>query len=226
LPGYIKLYRKLLDNPIFQNEKILKVFIWCLLKASYTEHEQLVGLQKVILHPGQFVYGRLKASEELKIKPSTCNDIITWLKREQIIDIKTNNKFSLITIVNWDLYQVDEEESDSKTDNKPTTNRQQSNTNKKGKEREERKEVIYIPTLDEVKAYCKERKNKVDPQKWYDFYSAKGWMIGKNKMKDWKAAVRTWEHEEKPQNKPPQASNFNQRPTPTDEECERLYKDV
>lgn len=49
------------------------------------------------------------------------------------------------------------------------------------------------PSLDEVKAYCLERKNSVDPQAFVDFYEAKGWMIGKNKMKDWKAAVRTWE---------------------------------
>jgi len=49
------------------------------------------------------------------------------------------------------------------------------------------------PELSEVSAYCQERKNNVDPQTWLDFYTAKGWMIGKNKMKDWKAAVRTWE---------------------------------
>lgn len=49
------------------------------------------------------------------------------------------------------------------------------------------------PSLEEVKAYCLERKNEVDPQKWLDHYTAKGWMIGKNKMKDWKAAIRTWE---------------------------------
>lgn len=49
------------------------------------------------------------------------------------------------------------------------------------------------PTLEEVKAYCEERKNGVDPQQFIDFYSAKGWMIGKNKMVDWKSAVRTWE---------------------------------
>jgi hypothetical protein len=49
------------------------------------------------------------------------------------------------------------------------------------------------PTLEEVKAYCNERNNKIDAERWYDFYSSKGWMIGKNKMKDWKAAVRTWE---------------------------------
>ena len=49
------------------------------------------------------------------------------------------------------------------------------------------------PSFDEVKAYCDERQNKVNPQSFIDFYEAKGWMVGKNKMKDWKAAVRTWE---------------------------------
>ena len=53
------------------------------------------------------------------------------------------------------------------------------------------------PTLPEVEKYCKERKNNVDPQRWYDFYQSKGWMVGKNKMKDWKAAVRTWEKDNK-----------------------------
>lgn len=49
------------------------------------------------------------------------------------------------------------------------------------------------PSLDDVKAYCKERGGKVDAERWYDFYASKGWMIGKNKMKDWRAAVRRWE---------------------------------
>jgi len=49
------------------------------------------------------------------------------------------------------------------------------------------------PSLDEVRDYCLERHNGIDPEQWYDFYASKGWMIGKNKMKDWKAAVRTWE---------------------------------
>lgn len=55
------------------------------------------------------------------------------------------------------------------------------------------KKAFNLPTIEEVRAYCKERGNDVDPSKWHNFYSAKGWMIGKNKMKDWKAAVRTWE---------------------------------
>lgn len=49
------------------------------------------------------------------------------------------------------------------------------------------------PTLEEVQAYCLERGKGVDAQKWFDYYSANGWKVGKNPMKDWKAAVRTWE---------------------------------
>lgn len=49
------------------------------------------------------------------------------------------------------------------------------------------------PTVDQVKAYCEERGNGIDPQRFVDFYSSKGWMVGKNKMKDWKAAIRGWE---------------------------------
>lgn len=60
------------------------------------------------------------------------------------------------------------------------------------------------PTVEEVQAYCRERKNNVDAQRFVDFYSAKGWLVGKSKMKDWKAAVRTWERGDnsKPQRGP------------------------
>ena len=74
----------------------------------------------------------------------------------------------------------------------------------KDKEEETKKEVntdvftkkntaFHPPTFDQVKAYCTERGNHVDAQAFVDFYTSKGWMIGKNKMRDWKAAVRTWE---------------------------------
>lgn len=49
------------------------------------------------------------------------------------------------------------------------------------------------PTVDDVRAYCAERNNNVDAERFVDYYTANGWQVGKNKMKDWKAAVRTWE---------------------------------
>ena len=67
--------------------------------------------------------------------------------------------------------------------------------------RGEKSKRFYPPTLDEVKQYCEERKNNIDPMAFIDFYSSKGWMIGKNRMKDWKAAVRTWERKRKEESK-------------------------
>lgn len=53
------------------------------------------------------------------------------------------------------------------------------------------------PTVDEVRAYCHDRQNGIDPEAFIDFYESKGWMVGKNKMKDWKATVRNWERRNK-----------------------------
>ena len=74
------------------------------------------------------------------------------------------------------------------------------NDNENIKEKDKKKSATSRapskPTIEEIAAYCRERGNSVDPQAFYDFYESKGWMIGKNHMKDWKAAVRTWERKE------------------------------
>jgi hypothetical protein len=56
-----------------------------------------------------------------------------------------------------------------------------------------KRKVFKPPTLDEVFVYCQERGKGINAQQWHDHYTSNGWMVGKNKMKDWKAAVRTWE---------------------------------
>lgn len=55
------------------------------------------------------------------------------------------------------------------------------------------------PTVDEVRDYCQERGNSVDPERFVDFYASKGWLVGKTKMKDWRAAVRSWERSDSQQ---------------------------
>lgn len=59
--------------------------------------------------------------------------------------------------------------------------------------KKEEKKKFHPPTVGEVTDYCRERNNHVDPDRFVDFYASKGWMVGKTKMKDWKASVRTWE---------------------------------
>lgn len=70
--------------------------------------------------------------------------------------------------------------------------------------REGKSRAFTPPSLIEVTDYCRERNNTVDPQRFIDFYESKGWFVGKNKMKDWKAAVRTWEQRDKNTPKPKQ----------------------
>jgi len=57
--------------------------------------------------------------------------------------------------------------------------------------------LFTIPTISEVESYCLERKNNIDAESFINFYDSKGWMVGKNKMKDWRACIRTWEMREK-----------------------------
>lgn len=72
-----------------------------------------------------------------------------------------------------------------KTSKSNTTSINNMNSNTKG--------VFKKPKINEIKEYCTERRNTVDAETFFDFYESKGWLIGKNKMKSWKACVRTWE---------------------------------
>lgn len=67
------------------------------------------------------------------------------------------------------------------------------NVNVNGEVQKGKRQRFTAPTIDQVKAYCLERHNKVDPERFVNYYESNGWKVGKNPMRDWKAAVRTWE---------------------------------
>ena len=75
------------------------------------------------------------------------------------------------------------------------------NMNKNMNMKENKRGGFAPPTLSEVQAYCKERNNNVNAETFVNFYQSKDWYVGKNKMKDWKAAVRTWENKSRQENK-------------------------
>lgn len=189
--GWIKIHRVLLDSDVFEsgNEKLLRTWIWVLLKASHKERSCTVGLQTIDLKPGQFVTGRKKAAAELGYNESMVYRHLKALEQMGNISIEANNKYSVVTVANWGKYQSIEDKSDQQTNSKRPTNEQQPNTNNNVKNLKK----FVAPTVEEVSKYCDERKNFVNPESFIDFYEARGWMIGKCKMKDWKAAVRTWE---------------------------------
>jgi hypothetical protein len=66
------------------------------------------------------------------------------------------------------------------------------------KEKSIKRKSFIKPTIEEIQQYCLERNNGINAEAFYDFYESKNWYVGKNKMSDWKACVRTWESRNKP----------------------------
>lgn len=78
------------------------------------------------------------------------------------------------------------------------------------------------PSVEEVVSYCRERKNGVDAQRFVDFYASKGWRVGNNPMKDWKAAVRTWEGRDKETQAASAKGIMQHTPTPAKADLDNL----
>ena len=90
----------------------------------------------------------------------------------------------------------------------------------------EKKERFKAPTVEEVQEYCTERGNNIDAQHFVDYYSARGWMLGKNHIKDWKACVRTWERNDsfKPQkHNEEQEKKYDQNGYESEEEFMKMF---
>lgn len=99
-----------------------------------------------------------------------------------------------------------------------------NNINNNIKENTKRKFVK--PTIEEISSYCKERNNGINPIAFYNFYESKDWYIGKNKMKDYKACIRTWELRIKKENNTPQWIDEKSSNDNTNKDEERLMKNL
>lgn len=143
--GWIKLHRKIRDNAIFNDPYLFRLWIICLTEATYRKRDQVVGKQMVCLEPGQFVTGRFQL-EQLFNKGLSGEQQISavslwrWLKNlenAEFLNIKSNNKFSVVTIENWAFYQQEliasEQQNEQQMINKRSTDDQQAITNKKVK---------------------------------------------------------------------------------------------
>ncbi len=103
--NWIKLHRKLLDSDTFKNEKLLKIWIWILLKANHKDNTFLLGRKKLTTKRGQFIMGLNRASEHLDLAKNTIHYWVNYLEKIGKVGLKKTNKYTIITIQNYDLYQ-------------------------------------------------------------------------------------------------------------------------
>jgi len=113
---------------LMQNPKLWVFWSWCLMKASRKKTKQLIGAQMVELNPGDFIFGRKNASTQLKISEQTIRTCVKTLEKMQNIRIVPTNKFTIISVINWDSYQSNNREANHQlTSNQPATNQQTTN---------------------------------------------------------------------------------------------------
>jgi hypothetical protein len=128
--GWIKLHRKSLNSGWLKNHKLWVFWSYCLLKASHKQQKNIVGFKNIIVEQGQFLFGRHKASEETGLSEQEIRTCKTFLEKSGNITSTATNRYSIITIVNWALYQVDSDEPTSTATNKQPTSNQQVTTYK------------------------------------------------------------------------------------------------
>jgi len=150
--GWIKLHRKLLENPLIKEPRLLQVMAYCLLKANHKETKMLWNGQEIILKPGQFITGRTQANNDLGLKSIMFDRKLKILQNRGFLNREVNNRFSIITITNWEKYQNRQEEVNSQMNNKRTTDEQQMNTNKNDKNVKNEKETTTTTTSPDVAA--------------------------------------------------------------------------
>ena len=135
--GWIKLWRKILDNPIFKDDGLFKCFAYCLLRANHEGKEFYIRDKVIYCEPGQFVTGRNEANRDLCWKSHRFDSAVDNLRKRKMLDKQTDKLFTKITVLNWPTYQgevnIDGQDNGQMTDNRRTSDGQVTDTNKNDK---------------------------------------------------------------------------------------------
>jgi hypothetical protein len=222
LDNFLPVNRELQKHWIYKDSSYLHCWLEMLFNARFSTESKTEIYKGVVytINRGEFIYSRPTYSQRLNMTEGKLRSFMNILLKEgMIIEVRSlgKNKPTIFKICNYDLYNSQPSESvgNSKVDtnnDQVTTKSQPSDnqvttTKEYRKERKKENNVISTrftpPTLAEVSSYCLERNNSIDPQHFIDYNESKGWVVGKVKMKDWKAAIRTWEKSNYKQNSKP-----------------------
>ena len=178
--GWIKLHRQILEWEWYSDNNCFRLFLHLLLKANHKE-KRFKGIE---LKVGSIVTSRDVLARETGLSSQQIRTALNKLISTNEITSETSPQGTILQIVSYEKYQVATNEI---TNEQPTSNQRVTTNNNVKKEKK-----FIIPTFNDVLEYCMQNNLDVDGVKFINFYESKGWMVGKNKMKDWKAAIRTW----------------------------------
>lgn len=161
--GYIKLHRKILEDPIMLKPNYLAVWIYILLRANYEDAHIIWNNKKTLIKRGSFIGSISKMSKELGIPMTTVNRIIDYLISENQIEKRSNNKFTLFKVIKYNTYQAVETKTESKrkASGKLAETNKKNNKNKNNNIISKPKDLPDTNKLNEIiDTFYKETKNR------------------------------------------------------------------
>ena len=146
--GWVRLYRKSIESQAFQNDSLWKVWTWCIMKANHQDNWVSIqtgrGLSEVHVKRGQFIFGRKAAAKELRMKPSSIRNRMEKLKSMRNVDIQPDTHYSLITIINYDTYNLPQNKEDRQEDKQRTGKGQPKDTNNNEENDKNEKKELFV----------------------------------------------------------------------------------
>lgn len=216
MTGWIKIYRQITDNPLWTDKPFADGQAWIDLLLAVTFDRGSIKVkngQRIELRRGECGYSNQTLANRWGWSRGKVTRFLLHLESQKMIQQKKVSNFNVIKVLNFENFQNDTTNDTTYDTTNGHQTVQQTDTIKNVKNVENVKNVkndyFIIPKIEEIKKYCNERNNKINPLQFYDYYQSNGWMVGRNKMKDWKAAVRTWEQKSKANSPPTPYREYN-----------------
>jgi DNA-binding transcriptional regulator YhcF (GntR family) len=253
--SWIKLHRKILENWVFkQRPEYLKIWVYILIAANWKPSKALVNGQFVTIERGEMLTSYRSLAEGAGTTVQIVKTFLKYAENDGMISVKSNTAATRLKILNYEDLQG-RENNDQHTPNTRLTHDQhtpntiiRSKEYKEGKKErieEEDKDSVSMrsraftrPSCQEILDYFIELgSTQEEANKFFDHYTANGWKVGKNAMKDWKATARNWNRNKgkfgkeadqqiairtKPAGLPKQVVELYQKELPSEIEIERM----
>ena len=219
--GWVKMHRSMLDWEWYSDINVCRLFMHMILKANHKDNKW----RGILIRRGQTLTSLNTLESETGLSKSQIRTAVKKLISTREIAQQSHSQHTVFTVVNYDSYQGDDTQDDTTVTNQShtsgtrvTSNKNDKNENNDNNVSKAKAKRFAPPTLSEAIEYFGNRAvekgiliDQSEPEKFIDFYESKNWYVGKNKMKDWKAAVRNWLSNVKPpkQDIMQQSSNSN-----------------
>lgn len=202
MSGWLKIHRCITTHWLYTEHRVYSKYeAWLdiLLTVNFADAQVLIKGKIYNVKRGESIFSMESWGKRWNWDKSKVRRFMSLLEKDSMIVVKSDNITTHLSVCKYDSYQDKRISDDTQANNKRIPSKHQTTPIKEEEEKKEEKKQFKAPTVGDLKSEFP----NIDAESFHDFYTSKGWKIGKDAMKDWRAAARNWERRNNPtQNKP------------------------